>query len=88
MQAPGIPEDWYGTYTRVLSVTPDSYIFEDTYIGQTTSANFTFSNTGSDPVNITDITFTDLLSVSITLLSYTSWTKRRYRYIYTCKRLL
>jgi len=43
----------------ILQVTPGTYLFEDTFIGQTTSANFTFSNTGSDPVNITDITFTD-----------------------------
>ncbi|MCB2221765.1 MAG: choice-of-anchor D domain-containing protein [Bacteroidetes bacterium] len=43
----------------VLLVTPDIYAFDDTYIGQTSSNDFTFSNMGTDPVTITDITFTD-----------------------------
>lgn len=42
-----------------LSVTPNPYTFSDTYLGETTSADFQFSNTGTDPLVITDITFTD-----------------------------
>jgi len=53
-----------------ISVTPNPYIFDDTFIGETTSANFTFANTGTDPLNITDITFTD----PVFSIDYTSFT--------------
>ena len=43
----------------VLVVTPNAYTFDNTYIGQTTSAMFTFANTGTEAVVVTDITFTD-----------------------------
>ena len=42
-----------------ISVTPNPYVFDDTYVGETTTALFTFENTGSDPLDITDITFTN-----------------------------
>ncbi len=42
-----------------LSVTPNTYMFDDTYIGETTSADFNFANTGTEVLNISDITFTN-----------------------------
>jgi hypothetical protein len=42
-----------------LSVTPNPYMFDDTFVGETTSASFTFENTGTETLEITDITFTD-----------------------------
>ena len=42
-----------------LSVTPNPYVFDDTFIDETTSADFTFANTGTEVLNITDITFTN-----------------------------
>ncbi len=42
-----------------INVTPNPYVFNDTYIGETTFANFTFENTGTDPLEISDITFTN-----------------------------
>ena len=42
-----------------LVVTPATYTFDDTYVGQTTSAMFTFANTGTEAVVVSDITFTD-----------------------------
>ena len=42
-----------------INVTPNPYVFSDTYIGETTSSNFTFENTGDMPLDISDITFTN-----------------------------
>lgn len=42
-----------------LSVTPNPYVYDDTYVGVTATSYFTFENNGSEPLDITDITFTD-----------------------------
>ncbi len=49
----------FGPMSPDLSVTPNPYTFEETYVGQTSSAMFLFANNGTDPVVVTDITFTD-----------------------------
>jgi hypothetical protein len=59
VNATAVNNQLFGPMSPDLSVTPNSYTFEDTYTGSTSSAMFLFANNGTDPVVITDITFTD-----------------------------
>ncbi len=43
----------------VLEVTPNPGMFSPTFVGETTDLYFTFQNNGTDPVNVSNITFTD-----------------------------
>ncbi len=53
----------FGVYStsiaQEITVTPNTYVFDDTFIGETTSSDFTFANTGTEVLNISDITFTN-----------------------------
>jgi len=43
----------------MLSIEPNPAVFPDTYLGETSAIDLTFANNGNEPLNVSNITFSD-----------------------------